>query len=373
VLANLLRVLEDVFGDFGTATVALLVPVVFFQSWGFYMVGNELFRRRGWAVLYALLHIPLVWIRFPQGTHWGIYEDPWARHLYQAALPFLWWLSSFIPTVHLGVKAVVAWLAACRPLTLYGQFDVSLLDELPFEKDVRTYWVSEDRRDEVYRLVADEIKQRGVQAYVVLPLIEESEELDLKAAVQVKEELEATVFRGLRVGLLHGRMRDEEKRRVMAQVQNKELDVLVSTSIIEVGIDVPDASIMVIEHADRFGLSQLHQLRGRIGRQGQRALCFALASPKTEDGRRRLEAFRDLSDGFAIAEEDLRIRGPGELLGTAQHGLDTTFKVADLIKDLPLMKAAREEAFRLLEEDPNTPLIREFRRRFGDKFELARV
>jgi len=215
----------------------------------------------------------------------------------------------------------------------------------------------------VYRLVADEIKQRGVQAYVVLPLIEESEELDLKAAVQVKEELEATVFRGLRVGLLHGRMRDEEKRRVMAQVQNKELDVLVSTSIIEVGIDVPD----------RFGLSQLHQLRGRIGRQGQRALCFALASPKTEDGRRRLEAFRDLSDGFAIAEEDLRIRGPGELLGTAQHGLDTTFKVADLIKDLPLMKAAREEAFRLLEEDPNTPLIREFRRRFGDKFELARV
>ena len=258
-------------------------------------------------------------------------------------------------------------------LTLYGQFDVSILDELPFKKDIRTYWVSEDRRDEVYRLVADEIKQRGVQAYVVLPLIEESEELDLKAAVQVKEELEATAFRGLRVGLLHGRMRDEEKRRVMAQIQNKELDVLVSTSIIEVGIDVPDASIMVIEHADRFGLSQLHQLRGRIGRQGQRALCFALASPKTEDGRRRLEAFRDLSDGFAIAEEDLKIRGPGELLGTAQHGLDTTFKVADLIRDLALMKAAREEAFRLLEEDPDTPLIEEFQRRFGDKFELARV
>ena len=258
-------------------------------------------------------------------------------------------------------------------LTLYGQFDVSILDELPFEKNIRTYWVSEDRREEVYRLVADEVRTKGVQAYVVFPLIEESEELDLKAAVQMKEELERTIFADLRVGLLHGRMRDDEKRRVMEQIQQGELDVLVSTSIIEVGIDVPDASIMVIEHADRFGLSQLHQLRGRIGRKGQRALCFALASPKTEDGRRRLEAFRDLSDGFAIAEEDLKIRGPGELLGVAQHGLDTTFKVADLIRDLPLMKAAREEAFRLIEEDPHTPLIEEFQKRFGDKFELARV
>jgi ATP-dependent DNA helicase RecG len=257
-------------------------------------------------------------------------------------------------------------------LTLYGQFEISIIDELPFPKDVRTYWVSEEVREEVYKLVAQEAA-KGAQVYVVYPLIEESEELELRAAAQMKEELERTFFRDLRVGLLHGRMGDEEKQRVMEKLQQKALDVLVSTSIIEVGIDVPDASLMIIEHAERFGLSQLHQLRGRIGRQGQRAWCFAVATAKTEEARRRLEAFRDLADGFEIAEVDLLIRGPGELLGLAQHGLDTTFKVADLIRDLPLMKAAREEAFRLVEGDPSTPLIEEFHRRFGGEFELARV
>jgi ATP-dependent DNA helicase RecG len=257
-------------------------------------------------------------------------------------------------------------------LILYGQFEVSIIDELPFPKEIRTYWVSEEVRGEVYRLVAQELK-RGAQAYVVYPLIEESEELDLRAAAQMKEELEGTFFKDFRVGLLHGRMSEDEKRAVMEKIHQKELDVLVSTTIIEVGIDVPDASIMVIEHAERFGLSQLHQLRGRIGRKGQRALCFAIATAKTEEARRRLEAFRDLSDGFEIAEEDLKIRGPGELLGVSQHGLDTTFKVADLIRDLPIMKAARDEAFRLIEREPDTPLIREFERRFGERFELARV
>lgn len=257
-------------------------------------------------------------------------------------------------------------------LTLYGQFDISILDELPHPKDVRTYWVSEDRRGDVYRLIAREL-QGGRQAYIVFPLIEESEALDLRAAAQMKEELERTFFKDHRVGLLHGRMGAAEVGEVMERVRRKELDVLVSTTIIEVGIDVPDASFMVIEHAERFGLSQLHQLRGRIGRQGQRALCFAVATAKTEEARRRLEAFRDVDDGFAIAEEDLKIRGPGELLGLSQHGLDTTFKVADLIRDLALMKAARDEAFRLLERDPQTPLIGEFKRRFGERFELARV
>jgi ATP-dependent DNA helicase RecG len=257
-------------------------------------------------------------------------------------------------------------------LTLYGQFEISILDELPHPKDIRTYWISQDKREEVYRLVAKELAG-GAQAYVVYPLIEESEELDLRAAAQMKEELEQTVFREFRVGLLHGRMSDEEKKAVMERIHRKELNVLVSTTIIEVGIDVPDASLMVIEHAERFGLSQLHQLRGRIGRMGQRSLCFAIATAKTEEARRRLEAFRDLSDGFAIAEEDLKIRGPGELLGLSQHGLDTTFKVADLIRDLQLMKAAREEAFQLIHREPQTPLIEEFRRRFGGRFELARV
>ncbi|MBI1730530.1 ATP-dependent DNA helicase RecG [Candidatus Acetothermia bacterium] len=257
-------------------------------------------------------------------------------------------------------------------LTLYGQFEISILDELPFKKEIRTYWVSEERREVVYPLIARELKS-GVQAYVVYPLIEESEELDLRAATQMKEELESTFFKEFRVGLLHGRMSDDEKRSVMEEVVKKKIDVLVSTSIIEVGIDVPDASLMVIEHADRFGLSQLHQLRGRIGRQGQKSLCFAVATAKTDEGKERMEAFRDCTDGFDIAEKDLLIRGPGDLLGVAQHGLESSFKVADLIRDLELMKSAREEANALLAKDPQSSLIQEFERRFGERFDLARV
>ncbi len=257
-------------------------------------------------------------------------------------------------------------------LTIYGQFDVSVLDERPHPSDIRTYWIAEDKRDDVYELVATELA-RGTQGYVVYPLIEESESLDLRSATEMKEELERTHFAGLRVGLLHGRMSADEVQAVMAQIQNGELDVLVSTTIIEVGIDVPDASVLVIEHADRFGLSQLHQLRGRIGRQGQRATCYAVATARTEEAARRLAAFRDTDDGFDIAEEDLKIRGTGELLGFSQHGLDTTFKVADLIRDLPLMQAAREEAEAWLAAYPETPLLAEFERRFGDRFDLARV
>ncbi len=257
-------------------------------------------------------------------------------------------------------------------LTLYGQFEISIIDELPFKKEIRTYWVAEEKREEVYRLLARELES-GVQAYIVYPLIEESEELDLRAATQMKEELASTFLKEYRVGLLHGQMGDDEKRAVMEQVLKKEIDVLVSTSIIEVGIDVPDASLMVIEHADRFGLSQLHQLRGRIGRQGQKSLCFALATARTDEGKQRMEAFRDSTDGFEIAEQDLLIRGPGDLLGVAQHGLDSSFKVADLIRDLGLMKGAREDATALLAKDPNSMLIKEFERRFGARFDLARV
>ena len=257
-------------------------------------------------------------------------------------------------------------------LTVYGQFDVSILDERPHPQDIRTYWIAEDKRDDVYELVARELAE-GTQGYVVVPLIEASDELDLRSAVALKEELEAAHFADLRVGLLHGRMGTDEVRQVMNRLQSRELDVLVSTTIIEVGIDVPDASVLVVEHADRFGLSQLHQLRGRIGRQGQKAYCFAIATARTEDASRRLAAFRDMSDGFDIAEEDLKIRGTGELLGVAQHGLDTTFKVADLIRDLSLMSTAREAAEGLLEADPETPLLAEFERRFGERFDLARV
>lgn len=257
-------------------------------------------------------------------------------------------------------------------LTLYGQFEISILDERPFEKQIQTFWVSEEKRDQVYDFVVQELRQ-GVQAYVVFPLIEESAELDLKAATQAKAELEQTFFREFRVGLLHGRMSDDEKQKALERLRAQEIDVLVSTSIIEVGIDVPNAAVMVIEHADRFGLAQLHQLRGRIGRAGQKSYCFAVATPKSEDGRERLGVFQATLDGFEIAEADLKIRGPGDLLGVAQHGLESTFKVADLIADLELMKAARAEAFRLIAQNPDHSLIEEFQRRFGGKFELARV
>ncbi|MBI3660811.1 ATP-dependent DNA helicase RecG [Candidatus Acetothermia bacterium] len=257
-------------------------------------------------------------------------------------------------------------------LTLYGQFEISILDELPFEKKIQTYWVSEDKRDGIYEFVIAELK-KDCQAYIVYPLIEESEELDLQAATEAKAELEQTVFKEFRVALLHGRMDEEEKKSVMEQLRKKEIDVLVSTTIIEVGIDVPDATIMVIEHADRFGLAQLHQLRGRIGRAGQKSYCFAIAKAKSEEGRARLEVFRDNLDGFKIAEEDLKIRGPGELLGYAQHGLDTTFRAADLIADLDIMKLAREAAFKFVNENAQHLLIEEFKRRYGHKFDLARV
>jgi len=257
-------------------------------------------------------------------------------------------------------------------LTLYGQFEISILDELPWERRIRTYWLAEERREEVYQLVRKRLRE-GQQAYVVYPLVEESEELELRAATEMWEEFSKGPFKEFKVGLLHGRMGDREKREVMERLRRKELDLLVATTIIEVGIDVPDASVMVIEHADRFGLSQLHQLRGRIGRAGQEAICFALANPKTEEAKRRLAAFRDIDDGFKIAEEDLLIRGPGELLGLTQHGLDTTFRAADLLRDLELMKRAREEAFKLIEREPDHPLVEEFKRRFGGRFEWARV
>jgi ATP-dependent DNA helicase RecG len=256
-------------------------------------------------------------------------------------------------------------------LILYGQFEISILDELPFERRIRTYWVAEERREEVYQLIKGRLA-KGEQAFIIYPLIEESEELDLRAATEMAEELARGPFREFKLGLLHGRVSEAEKREVLDAFRRKELNVLVATTIVEVGIDVPDASIMVIEHADRFGLAQLHQLRGRIGRAGQEALCFALASPKTEEARRRLEAFREIADGFRIAEEDLKIRGPGELLGPAQHGLDTTFKAADLLRDLELLKLAREEAFKLIGAEPDHPLVAEFARRFGSRFEWAR-
>ena len=257
-------------------------------------------------------------------------------------------------------------------LTLYGEFALSVLEEMPRPREkVRTVWVSESRREEVYREV-EGFLARGEKGYVIFPLVEESEELDLRAATQAYEEL-ARRFGREQVGLLHGRMPPEEKRAAMSAFRAGEVKVLVATTVVEVGLDVPDASFMVIEHADRFGLAQLHQLRGRIGRGGQEAVCYAIADPKTEEARRRLSAFRDLTDGFKIAEADLQIRGPGDLLGTAQHGFVSRLKAANLIRDLGLLEQARVEARRLVEKGVPERLRREVERRFGKELELLGV
>jgi ATP-dependent DNA helicase RecG len=217
---------------------------------------------------------------------------------------------------------------------------------------IETRWSAPEHLPGVWDLVARELR-KGRQAYVVYPVIEQSKsdeaQLSLKSAIVEYERLQKSVFPRMRVGLLHGRMKSEEKERVMEAFRRGELQILVSTTVIEVGVDVPNATIMVIEHAERFGLSQLHQLRGRIGRGGEKGTCFLIAPKRvSEDARERLEAMVATNDGFAIAEADLRLRGPGEFFGTRQHG-SLGFHIANPLRDRELLELARREAFSLLE------------------------
>jgi ATP-dependent DNA helicase RecG len=257
-------------------------------------------------------------------------------------------------------------------LTLYGEFDVSLIDEMPLgKKDIQTICVSESRRPEVYTEVG-RLLEAGEKGYVILPLVDESEKIDLKAAIQVAQELTAA-FPSFGVGLIHGRLSPAEKSEVMEGFQDGRIHLLVATTVVEVGIDVLDASFMVIEHAERFGLSQLHQLRGRIGRSGQKATCFAIAQAKTDEAKSRLSAFAAHLDGFKIAEEDLLIRGPGDLLGTRQHGFLSQLHAVDLIRDIDIMGEARKEA-RALAGNPLPPALEdEIERRFGGPQVAARL
>ncbi|HTC55485.1 MAG TPA: ATP-dependent DNA helicase RecG, partial [Candidatus Sulfotelmatobacter sp.] len=229
-------------------------------------------------------------------------------------------------------------------LTLYGDLDLSVLDELPPGRTpIVTRRITDDRSSEVWDFVRKQVAKRH-QVYVVYPVIAENEETELKAAINMYRELSGKVFADLKVGLLHGRLDSELKDQVMRRFQEGELQILVATTVIEVGVDVPNATVMVIEHAERFGLAQLHQLRGRIGRGAAKSYCILMTGGKvTEEGERRLDAMVRTNDGFQIAELDLELRGPGEFFGTRQAGMPS-FRVANLIRDRKLLELAKREA-----------------------------
>ena len=229
-------------------------------------------------------------------------------------------------------------------MTVYGDLDISVIDELPPGRTpVKTVVVGEDQRSGVYKGIEREIKL-GRQVYIVYPLIEESEKMDLKAATKMFEELRDKIFPQFAVGLLHGKMKAVEKERIMREFVSGAMNILVSTTVIEVGVDVPNASLMIIEHAERFGLSQLHQLRGRVGRGAEQSFCVLLTGDKkTAVARERLGIMEETTDGFRIAEKDLEIRGQGEILGTRQSGIQT-FKIGNIIRDLEILNDARKEA-----------------------------
>lgn len=235
-------------------------------------------------------------------------------------------------------------------LTAFGDMDFSVIDEMPPGRTPPvTEWFPPERIDEAYEIIREEIRG-GRQAFFVYPLVDESKEMPLKSATAEVSKLRADVFPGVPIGLVHGRMKRADKDEAMRRFREGTDRILVATTVVEVGIDVPNATVMAIVHAERYGLSQLHQLRGRIGRGGGESTLLLLGEPKTEEGRRRLEVMTETTDGFRIAEEDLELRGPGEIFGTRQHGLPD-LKLASLAGDRVLLEAAREDAFALVRAD----------------------
>ncbi len=254
-----------------------------------------------------------------------------------------------------------------RTLTMgvFGDLDVTVIRQMPAGRTpVKTYCRPEKEREKVYDYLRMQVAE-GRQGYIVYPLVEESEKMDLKAAVESYEHLSLTVFPDLHLGLIHGQMTPEQKEEVMGKFRRGELNLLVGTTVIEVGVDVPNATVMVIEHAERFGLAQLHQLRGRVGRGEHRSTCFLLYAKQTEEARERLSAMVSTNDGFSIAEIDAKIRGVGNILGKEQSGTLSGLKIADLNSDFDIMQSARSASFKLVEEDcrlqdPNHSMIRSY-------------
>ena len=262
-------------------------------------------------------------------------------------------------------------------LILYGDLDISIIDELPpGRQPIETIAIEHKRRNEAYEnLVRSEV-QKGRQVYVVCPLVEESEKIEATAASELVEELKREFFSDLRVGLLHGKMRPAEKDAIMDDFKNKKLDILVSTTVIEVGVNVPNATLMIIENAERFGLAQLHQLRGRVGRGKHKSYCILIYNSKTEVCKERMAIMEETTDGFKISQKDLEIRGPGEFFGTRQHGLPE-LKVANIFKHIKILKQAQLEARYIIGQDrrlqlkENQKIKEEILYKFSEREEIS--
>ena len=236
-------------------------------------------------------------------------------------------------------------------LILYGDLDISIIDELPpGRQPIETIAIDKKKRDNAYNSLVRTEVEKGRQVYIVCPLVEESESIEAKAAVDLVEELKTEYFSDLRVGLLHGKMKGSEKDSIMKSFKNKELDILVSTTVIEVGVNVPNATLMIIENAERFGLAQLHQLRGRVGRGSHKSYCILIYASKSDVCKQRMSIMEETNDGFKISEKDLEIRGPGEFFGTRQHGLPE-LKVANIFKHMKILKLAQQEARYIIGND----------------------
>ena len=256
-------------------------------------------------------------------------------------------------------------------LILYGDLDISIIDELPpGRQPIDTIAVTKDKRDKAYNSLVRSEVEKGRQVYIVCPLVEESESIEAKAAVELVDELKAEYFSDLKVGLLHGKMKSSEKDSIMKSFKNKELDILVSTTVIEVGVNVPNATLMIIENAERFGLAQLHQLRGRVGRGKHKSYCILIYASKSDVCKQRMAIMEETNDGFKISEKDLEIRGPGEFFGTRQHGLPE-LRIANIFKHMKILKIAQQEARYIVGEDPKLISFenRLLKKEIIDKFE----